>query len=118
MRSPTAGSDDCPFCDIVWRGAPANVVERWPDAWAIVPLNPVVPGHVLVIPLEHVEDALERPSVTGLTFARAAELADRPCNLITSAGAAATQTVLHLHVHVVPRRFGDGLRLPWSSHRS
>lgn len=35
-------------------------------------------------------------------------------NLITSAGAAATQTVAHLHVHYVPRRTGDGLGLPWT----
>jgi histidine triad (HIT) family protein len=36
------------------------------------------------------------------------------CNIITSVGSAATQTVRHLHVHVVPRRRGDGLQLPWS----
>ncbi len=37
-----------------------------------------------------------------------------PCNLITSAGREATQTVFHLHIHVVPRRDGDGLALPWT----
>jgi hypothetical protein len=36
------------------------------------------------------------------------------CNLITSVGADATQSVRHLHIHVVPRREGDGLMLPWS----
>jgi diadenosine tetraphosphate (Ap4A) HIT family hydrolase len=40
------------------------------------------------------------------------------CNLITSDGAAATQTVKHLHVHIVPRRDGDGLTLPWSTQPS
>jgi histidine triad (HIT) family protein len=35
-------------------------------------------------------------------------------NLITSQGAAATQTVMHLHLHLVPRTDGDGLKLPWS----
>jgi histidine triad (HIT) family protein len=45
---------------------------------------------------------------------RAAELAVTPCNLITSAGRAATQSVMHLHLHLVPRLDGDGLALPWS----
>jgi histidine triad (HIT) family protein len=48
----------------------------------------------------------------------AAELATPPCNIITSAGSDATQTVFHLHLHVVPRRAGDGLALPWTGdHR-
>ena len=44
-------------------------------------------------------------------------MSDAPpsANLITSIGAAATQTVFHLHVHVVPRHEGDGLLLPWSN---
>ncbi len=104
----------CPFCAIVDDNAPAVFVRRWPDAVAIVPLNPVTAGHTLVIPLRHVEDYLEAPEVTGLVMARAAELGVAPSNLITSAGDAATQTVRHLHVHVVPRRTGDGLPLPWT----
>jgi histidine triad (HIT) family protein len=38
----------------------------------------------------------------------------RDYNLITSGGREATQTVMHAHVHYVPRRRGDGLKLPWS----
>lgn len=45
---------------------------------------------------------------------RAAELAVPPCNAISSAGAPATQTVFHLHIHVLPRSAADGLLLPWS----
>jgi histidine triad (HIT) family protein len=41
-----------------------------------------------------------------------------PCNIITSVGAEATQTVFHLHLHVVPRRFGDGLALPWTGQET
>jgi histidine triad (HIT) family protein len=53
-------------------------------------------------------------------MSRAAQWA-RTCgdaNLITSVGSAATQTVFHLHVHVVPRRAGDGLALPWTSQKA
>jgi histidine triad (HIT) family protein len=106
--------DDCVFCQIVAGEAPATVIREWPDAIAIVPLRPVAPGHVLVIPRTHVADATVDPDVTAVTMRRAAELAVPPCNLITSAGRPATQTVFHLHIHVVPRRVGDGLALPWS----
>jgi histidine triad (HIT) family protein len=102
------------FCAIVDGLEPAVVVREWPDALAIVPLRPVVEGHVLVIPKRHARDALADPDTTGATFRRAAQYASPACNLITSVGEAATQTVMHLHVHVVPRADGDGLRLPWN----
>jgi histidine triad (HIT) family protein len=80
------------------------------------PLHPVAPGHMLVVPRPHVRDATEDPVLTGWVMAAAARLAARvgDCNIITSVGPAATQTVFHLHVHVVPRRPGDGLALPWT----
>lgn len=106
----------CPFCAIIDGDAPATVVGRWDDALAIVPLNPVTPGHVLVIPLVHVEDVSEDPAVSGAAMVHAAELAGRwpAVNVITSKGRAATQSVPHLHLHVVPRAAGDGLPLPWT----
>lgn len=104
----------CPFCDIIAGRLPATVLAEWSDAIVIVPLNPVVEGHELVIPRIHVEDALRLPGVTADTMRRAAEWATAPCNIITSAGAEATQTVFHLHVHIVPRRVDDGLALPWT----
>lgn len=107
-------SGDCVFCKIVSGEGPVQVVYQWKDAIAIRPLNPICTGHVLVIPNQHVMDALEDPGVTGLVFARAAQIAPYPCNLITSVGTGATQTVMHLHVHIVPRQDGDGLLLPWS----
>jgi histidine triad (HIT) family protein len=105
----------CVFCQIITGDGPATIVRKWDDAIAIVPLNPVTPGHIIVIPTTHIADAIEDPAVTGATMSRAAELAARACNLITSCGAAATQTVFHLHIHIVPRRDGDGLALPWSA---
>jgi histidine triad (HIT) family protein len=114
---PGPGRSGCAFCDIVYGWAPAEVVRRWSDAIAIVPLNPVVDGHLLVIPRLHVPHALADPEVTGLTMRRAAELARErgitALNLLTSVGREATQTEPHLHIHVVPRAFGDGLALPW-----
>jgi histidine triad (HIT) family protein len=107
-------ADGCVFCAIVAGESPAEVVHEWRDVLAIVPLDPVVKGHVIVLPKDHVQDALADPFITATVVQRAAELAHRPANIITSAGGAATQTVFHLHVHIVPRRAGDGLLLPWT----
>jgi histidine triad (HIT) family protein len=112
----------CIFCEIVAERSPAEYVARWRDAIAIVPLGPVVAGHVIVIPRVHVDDFATEPLVTAVAMARAAELArdlgGTPANLITSAGKAATQSVFHLHVHLVPRAENDGLALPWYSGKS
>lgn len=110
---------DCVFCQIVRGAAPARIEAHWPDALAFVPLNPVTDGHLLVVPRVHVTSYLEDPIVTGVVMARAAELAARlgrglgQSNLITSAGDDATQTVFHMHVHLIPREAGDAISLPW-----
>jgi histidine triad (HIT) family protein len=107
----------CVFCRIVARVAPATIVSEDPSSIAIVPLNPVVEGHLLVLPRLHVVDATEIPSISGRVMEHASQLAHLyfdDANIITSIGPAATQTVRHLHLHVVPRREGDGLHLPWT----
>lgn len=115
-------ADSCVFCRIVAGTEPATVVREWEDAIAFSPRHPVTPGHLLVVPRTHVADAVEAPAVTGAVFARAAELAAErgldSLNLITSRGAEATQTVYHLHAHLVPRREGDGLPLPWTPQQA
>lgn len=65
--------NDCIFCQIINGQSPAQILKTWDDAIAIVPLNPVVSGHVLVIPREHVNDALENPEVTAAVMKRAAK---------------------------------------------
>jgi histidine triad (HIT) family protein len=114
--------DACVFCRIATRiASPANVVCEWPQAIAIVPLNPVTDGHRLVIPRQHVVDARQDPVLTGQIAGYAAELAvamGGDFNLIVNAGRAASQTIWHLHWHVVPRRWNDGLHLPWTGQHT
>ncbi|OPC76883.1 hypothetical protein B4N89_44970 [Embleya scabrispora] len=96
-------------------------MREWPDALAIRPCSGgVTEGHILVLSRDHVADAGTDPEVTALVMRRAAELlAELPAgNLLTSKGRAATQSVFHLHVHVVPRRTGDGLPLPWTPQQT
>lgn len=108
---------DCVFCDIVTGTAPATIVEEWSDAIAIVPLGPVVDGHILVIPRQHVADLAALPQVTAAVMYRAAHYSQRhdSANIITSMGRAATQSIDHLHIHVVPRTTDDGLMVPWGT---
>lgn len=105
----------CVFCEIVAGRAPAHWAANVPGVVAIVPLRPVTPGHLLFLPKVHVRDAFEDPAITGQVMEAACRYAaSGSANLITSVGEAATQTVFHLHVHVVPRRAGDSLSLPWT----
>jgi histidine triad (HIT) family protein len=114
--TPAPHEVTCVFCEIVAGRAPASVVREWPEVIAIRPRHPVTSGHVLVIPRAHVADVGTDPAVSASTMAAAAQLAGElaAANVITSRGAAATQTVHHLHLHMVPRRHGDGLPLPWT----
>ena len=108
-------TDECPFCSY---DGPNEILFRGTHIYVVEPINPVVEGHVLVIPFNHVEDATQSMFLTGEVMAFAGwwvkEKGIGDANLITSIGPAATQTVRHMHVHVVPRFDGDGLMLPWS----
>lgn len=112
----------CTFCEIVAGRESAFIVREWPDALAIRPLNPVTEGHVLVLPKAHVVNFAEDPWTAAMVMHHTADYIRNPrrlwdCNVITSVGPDATQTVFHLHVHVVPRRENDGLALPWTGQR-
>ncbi|MGZ8647760.1 MAG: HIT family protein [Solirubrobacteraceae bacterium] len=113
---------NCDFCAIARGDAPAEVVCEGEDWIAFFPLSPATPGHTLVIPREHVENlwAASESTATGLTKAvvevgRAIQTALQPdgLNLISSAGAAAEQTVPHLHLHLVPRWTADDFGHIW-----
>lgn len=107
---------DCVFCEIVKSDPNGQILRKHGTTVVFEPLNPVTPGHLLVVPATHVEDASTIPGITSLAMNAAAveaQLAGQ-CNIITSVGPLATQTVFHLHIHIVPRREGDGLLLPWS----
>lgn len=112
----------CVFCEIIAGRSPAEVVLYTPHVLGIVPLNPVTEGHVIFIPKEHVDNAIDTPSVTAITMQVACRYgkeraSSNSMNMITSVGEDATQTVNHLHIHLVPRRYGDILTLPWTPAR-
>ncbi len=111
----------CPFCDRIKAGEWESFTRDNPAVVWFEPLNPVTPGHLLFIPARHVsavDDPARSPYEAAITVEVAIRWAQRHSvgsyNLIVSAGAEATQTVPHLHVHLIPRREGDGLTLPWT----
>lgn len=109
----------CVFCAIVAGTEPATIVREWPDTIAIKPHGGVLAGggHLLVIPRAHVADAIEDPAITGLVATRAAQLAVEldwtALNMVDNVGSVASQTVMHYHRHIVRRRLGDRIALPW-----
>jgi histidine triad (HIT) family protein len=86
-------------------------------------INPGTIGHALVIPKAHAQDIHDVPPEVIGDMARTAQrvasaakehLGCAGVNLVQSSGAAAFQSVFHIHIHVIPRYEGDGVRLPWT----
>jgi histidine triad (HIT) family protein len=114
---------DCIFCAIVAGELPASVIASDERAIAFMDINPATRGHALVVPRSHSRDIHEiAPEDLAACAALAARVAGRArdrlgadgVNLLSSAGAAAWQTVFHFHIHVIPRYDGDPLLLPWT----
>ena len=104
--------NNCIFCAIASGEIPSFKVYEDDVVLAYLDINPFSKGHVLVIPKEHTEGLLDTPDATlSAVIARvkkvAAHIKDAlPCdgfNILQNNGAAAGQTVMHLHFHIVPR---------------
>jgi histidine triad (HIT) family protein len=113
---------ECDFCSIIRGETEARVVGETEGVIAFLPLTPATLGHTLVVPKQHIPDiwsldaALIEPlaRVTLRTaFAIRDALHPEGLNIINSNGSAASQTVPHLHIHVVPRWEGDEIGEIW-----
>src|SRR5215208_3518856 len=113
---------DCLFCKIVAGEIPSTRVDEDERTIAFMDINPATRGHVLVVPREHSTDLLEigdedLAAVSRMSRKVAQRQKDRLAadgvNLLNSCGKPAWQTVLHFHMHVIPRYASDPLRLPW-----
>lgn len=116
----TTSDPDCLFCGIVAGTVSARTVYEDEQALAFLDLGAWHRGHTLVIPKRHARDLVSGPSLMAdlgpALDATARLLVDRlgadGLNLVSSAGEAAGQTVMHLHVHLVPR-YADRPGLPY-----
>jgi histidine triad (HIT) family protein len=108
---------DCLFCRIARREEPGALVLETPSAVVFLDHRPLFPGHCLVIPREHVETIGDLPAALTAplwdavrAIARAVEEGLGADGSFVAVNNRVSQSVPHLHVHVVPRRRGDGLR--------
>jgi histidine triad (HIT) family protein len=115
-------AEDCLFCGIVDGSIPSETVDSDERTVAFMDINPATSGHALVVPRAHSADLMEiGPEDLSATMLAAQRLARRAkqvldadgINLINACGAAASQTVFHFHIHVVPRYEDDPIELPW-----
>ena len=113
---------DCIFCKIVENELPGFRVFENEHTVAFMDINPVANGHVLVVPKEHWANLYEMPDVqfgyTSATVRRVATAVNQFLNpdgisIIQANGKGAAQSVLHFHIHIVPRTFGDELKINW-----
>ena len=112
---------DCTFCDLIKGAAEVSICHEDADAIAFMDIQPVNPGHVLVVPREHYSSLLDVPPEIGVHLFRetmrlaAAVRRVTGCddmNLVVNSGAAAGQDEPHYHVHIIPRRPEDGFGIP------
>jgi histidine triad (HIT) family protein len=108
---------DCVFCRIITSDVAAFLVSQTPDTVAFLDTRPVFKGHVLVVPRLHVETLVDLPD--ELLTPVLASVRTVAAAVVSGLGAqgsfvamnnVVSQSVPHVHVHVVPRTKGDGLR--------
>ena len=107
----------CVFCQIIAGDVPAEFVLEADDLVAFLDTRPVFKGHVLLVPREHVDTLPDLPAALRDPFLEAAQrIAVAVKDALGAQGSfvainnTVSQSVPHLHLHVVPRTKGDGLR--------
>ncbi|MFV2030978.1 MAG: HIT family protein [Gammaproteobacteria bacterium] len=113
---------DCLFCKIIADEIPCFKLFENDETLAFMDINPANEGHALVVPKEHSRDvhAVSGAAITATvkTAKKIAAAIDKTLNpdglnLLQCNGPAAAQSVFHFHMHVLPRREGDELKLNW-----
>jgi len=115
----------CVFCQIVAGELPARIVFQDEHTMGFLDVRPLFPGHVLLVPKVHVETLADLPdALIEPLFTQARRLSAVMETALDAAGSfvamnnRVSQSVPHLHVHVVPRNRKDGLRgFFWPRHK-
>ncbi len=117
-----AADPDCIFCKILAGEIPCFKLYEDDATLAFMDINPANDGHALVIPREHSADlhavsdeAITATVLTAKKVAAAVQKTLEPdgLNLLQCNGPAAAQSVFHFHMHVLPRKNGDALKMNW-----
>ena len=117
--------DDCIFCKIIKGEIPSFTVYEDEDFKVILDRFPGAAGHVLIIPKTHYSDMFElSEEAAAKLYPLAKKIAERVkevtgsegINIVQNNGEAAGQSVYHFHLHIIPRKMGDGIILNKSSN--
>jgi len=115
--------DNCIFCKIANGEIPSRTVYEDEDFRAILDLGPATKGHTLILPKDHAADLYELPEDVAAKVLPVAKkvaallkekLGCRGLNLVQNNGELAGQTVMHFHLHVIPRYENDGQKILWN----
>ena len=115
-------SESCLFCEIAARRIAASVVYEDDDIMAFLDINPLAPGHVLLITKAHCETLLDVPRNTfsalfdvaqKIAAAQIKVVGAEGVNWLQNSGTAAGQEIFHFHIHLIPRMVDDGLGWNW-----
>lgn len=113
---------DCVFCKIVAGEIPCHRVFENERVLAFLDINPLSLGHTVVIPRAHAvrfeqlseDDAAALAGAIGPLARRIlSAVGSEDYNLLQNNGASAGQVVMHVHIHIIPRRANDGLGFRW-----
>jgi len=117
---------DCVFCKIIRGELPSYCVYEDEYFKGILDIGPWAEGHVIMISKEHAESVLDLPDETAkhampavkkVVSALKDALACDGVNILQNNGEAAGQSVGHFHMHVIPRKIGDGIVMNWPHFR-
>jgi len=119
LKEYDVANSDCAFCTIVRGESSAEVLFRNTHAIAILDINPIHYGHVLVLPKRHGETFLDIPGEELPDLISAMQVVSRALmqslnppgfNIFSNNGRAAGQSVFHFHFHITPRYSDDNIR--------
>lgn len=114
--------DDCIFCRIANGEIPSNTIYEDDSFRVILDLGPATKGHALILPKDHYRDLTELPDETASAVMKLAKklgtqmiekLKADGLNVVQNNGEAAGQTVMHYHLHLIPRYKEDGAHILW-----
>ena len=110
-------SENCIFCKIIRKGAPASIIYEDEQVIAFMSNRPVNEGHTLIVPKKHYENIYEIPEediaylfkvVKRVAHAVRDAMAAEGVRVVQNNGWAAGQVIFHLHVHVIPMKPHEG----------
>ncbi len=119
-KSKEKEQGDCIFCKIARKDVKSEILYENENYLAFLDINPSNPGHTLVIPKKHYVNALDTPDdvISGMinvakrvALNQIKHLKAEGFNIWINNFPAAGQVIFHVHLHVVPRFQGDGLRI-------